>query len=157
MPAPEDPILTSADECAWAVTSEDDYGCEGSVVAADRMSRGAARARYAQYMETDLVFVGAWKRYARPFTRQEAWDAWGRDEFEWEDAPSLTVSGGKDYPEPPRRVPDDWDPGYDVERWPTWEFVPRGTPGAWAIWCCGPQRDGAPPSPTSGRKQSPHA
>lgn len=114
--------VDSPSSCAWHAVHWE-YARECSVSDATT-TRGQALAAFA-FGIGDFTECGAWKRWIRPFTLQEQWDD--------------------------RRCPDDPPsppPGWSSES-SCWEFVPKGTPGAWEVWVCGLRADGAPPKPAA--------
>ena len=93
---PSDPLMTSF---RWVELGDYDGEMTGVIVAADgHVKRATAIGRVASELDCDFVDLIARVVCVRSLTREEAWEDYGREQYNgWE--------GG------PEEVPDDWDAG----------------------------------------------
>ena len=134
-------------ETYWGITNADvesycwhpdgwECAAEGSVRDARKVTRGKAAAFFAREASWgDIRLVRVWKRYVRPWTRQDQWDYSGRERWEYRNE----VDESPDHP------PADWQPDWESD--PVWEFVHRDHPDAIPVWVCGQKGDKPPSSP----------
>ncbi len=120
--------------CCWAASGWED-ALEGSVRDARRVTRIKAHADFAREAGEPFPEVRVWKRYIRPWTRDDRYVWWveNRTENGWDDIESTDT-------------PDGWDATvveYD-ESCPSWEFVHKAHPAAIPAWICGFKGDDAP-------------
>jgi hypothetical protein len=130
--------------CCWAASGWEDAG-EGSVRDARTTTRGQAAAFYSTEATGDICDVRVWKRYIRPFTRDEIWAGPGRDR--WVDRRQATTrcTFSQAIAGCPESPPEGWQPDeYD----PSWGFVHRSHPEAIPVWVCGFKGDEPPENPS---------
>lgn len=142
--------------CCWAASGWEDAG-EGTVRDARKVTRGQAAAFFAREVG-DIRDVRVWKRYIRPFTREEIWLGPGRDRWTDREKDRLIREGlpreslAEIYARAPVAPPEDWQPDeYDS----TWCFVDRSHPDAIPAWICGFKGDDPPEVAAKCRQQEP--
>jgi hypothetical protein len=140
---PDDLLVKDVGWLCWSASGWED-AAEGSVHDARRVTRGQAAAAFARDTTGYLPEVRVWKRYARLWTRQDAWDYAGRDRA----VDDYSYDHDCEYDEAdakvPETVPADWDP---PEGTPCWEFVTRDAAGAIPVWICACKGDQPPDDP----------
>jgi hypothetical protein len=146
--APDALAIQSPDDCYWAATGWEDAG-ECSVQSAEGRTRAQAAEAFRFDPGVAFTDVRVWKRYIRPFTRQDQWEEYlighvgcvRRDDGTFVEAVPRVGESADEFPaEPPR----DWSAHEGVA---CWEFVHRSTPGAWPVWVCGFRGDEPPTNP----------
>lgn len=128
------------DACCWH-PQDWQMAAESSVQDATEVTRAQAQERFAREVGEPWIEVGVWKRYVRPFDRQEQYE-WWVEHNDWRDD---ETGGG--WEEHPQVAPDDWQPDPYDEDLPYWQLCLADHPNARAVWICGLRKDGAPHDP----------
>lgn len=122
--APSDPCVPNWGNCWYG--SEEEFSHE-VVVRRPGIHRAAVQRRVANEWGYDFGEVRCLARWGRIMSRQDAWDAYGKDR--WDDDHYLDNTPTPDKP------PLEWDPG-SSDYSPVWEFCDPYAEGATPIFIC---------------------
>lgn len=150
MSTPKDLINGDVDSYVWCDGYWEDARM-GSVVDAQKRTRGQAASYFANEIGDLMTSVVVWKRYILPWTRQEAWDHEGRDRAVDDYSFDHDCDWDKADREVPETVPDGWEPSDDS---PVWEFIHRDHPRAIPVWICAEKGSKRPHDPKPREKTS---